>query len=216
MKTRKFAAAALATVSLVSSGAAFASPLTVSSYDMANGNTGSYNYWDDSYSGSGSKTTDGAALSGGKGDLTDGIKATDNWYVTEAPAGAGPYVGWLNVNPLIHFHFAGLVTVKGVSFNFDDAAGNGGVSSPLRVVVGGTTYDVIDPAGSAPFQFDLTGLNLNVSDLDITITRGNSWVFVSEIAFDGSAGNNSVPEPGLLALFGLGLAGLAFSKRKPS
>ncbi|WP_156797016.1 hypothetical protein [Nitrosomonas sp. Is79A3] len=61
------------------------------SYSMLNGNTGSYNYWDETYTGSGCVTCDNAALTGGRGDLTDGIVATDNWFVTEAPAGNGPY-----------------------------------------------------------------------------------------------------------------------------
>ena len=47
-----FAVAALA---LSAIGPASAAPLTVSSYDMLSGNTGSYNYWDESYSGSRSK-----------------------------------------------------------------------------------------------------------------------------------------------------------------
>jgi hypothetical protein len=212
MTTRKLISTLLAAVLATSVGAAMAAPVVVSSYDMVNGYTGSYQYWDDTYSGSGAKTTDGAPLSGGKGDLTDGIKATANWYVTEAPAGAGPYVGWLNINPVIHFHFGGPVTINTISFNVDDANGYGGVSTPLSVVIGGVTYGLTDPAGSAPFQFDVSGLSLNVSDLDITINRRNAWVFVSEIAFDGSDGG-SVPEPGSLALLGLGLAGLALRKR---
>jgi hypothetical protein len=214
MRTRKFLTAAAAIALLAASSSGFASPVTVLSYDMANGSTGSYNYWDDTYSGSGSKTTDFAALSGGKGDLTDGIKATDNWNVTEAPTGPGPYVGWSNFNPVIRFHFGAPVTINGISFNFDDANGFGGVSTPLSVTVGGTTYAVADPVGSAPFQFDLTGLGLTVSDLDITLNRRTNWVFVSEISFDDGRSGGVVPEPGALALLGLGLAGLAFSRRK--
>jgi len=214
MTTKRLLSTLLAAVLVSFGGHAVASPLVVSSYDMVNGYTGSYQYWDDSYSGSGSKTTDGAALSGGKGDLTDGVVAASNWFVTEAPAGPGPYVGWVNINPVIHFHFGGPVAINTISFSFDDANGYGGVSTPLSVVIGGTTYGIADPAGSAPFQFDVSGLSLNVSDLDITINRGNAWVFVSEIAFDGVTGDGSVPEPGSLALLGLGLAGLALLKRK--
>jgi predicted methyltransferase len=41
---------------------------------MVDGNTGSWEYWDQSQTGFGSVTCDGAALSGGLGDLTDGVK----------------------------------------------------------------------------------------------------------------------------------------------
>jgi hypothetical protein len=115
---------------------------------------------------------------------------------------------------VIRFHFGAPVTINGISFNFDDANGFGGVSTPLSVTVGGTTYAVADPVGSAPFQFDLTGLGLTVSDLDITLNRRTNWVFVSEISFDDGRSGGVVPEPGALALLGLGLAGLAFSRRK--
>lgn len=212
MTTRKLISTLLVAVFATSVGAATAAPVVVSSYDMPNGYTGSYQYWDDTYSGSGSTTTNGAPLSGGKGDLTDGVIAASNWNITEAPAGAGPYVGWLNINPVIHFHFGGPVTINTISFSVDDANGFGSVSTPLSVVIGGVTYGLTDPAGSAPFQFDVSGLSLNVSDLDITINRRNAWVFVSEISFDGSD-DGSVPEPGSLALLGLGLAGLAWRKR---
>jgi hypothetical protein len=108
------------------------------SYDTPNGNTGSYNYWDDTYTGSGSKTTDGALLSGGVGVLTDGVVASDNWYVTEAPAGPGPYVGWLAFNPTITFHFASTIDFQNVGIYFDDANGAGGVSAPQNVNINGT------------------------------------------------------------------------------
>ncbi len=49
------------------------------SYDAPNGYTGSYEYWDESYSGIGDTSIDGAALTGGLGDLADGIVANDNW-----------------------------------------------------------------------------------------------------------------------------------------
>ncbi|MFV2066020.1 MAG: hypothetical protein ACC645_03505 [Pirellulales bacterium] len=40
-----------------------------------------------------------ASLSGGLGDLTDGVIATENWYIVEPPDGPnGPYVGWNHGN----------------------------------------------------------------------------------------------------------------------
>ena len=146
------------------------------SYNMLNGNTGSYQYWDENYTGAGCVTCDNAALSGGKGDLTDGIIATDNWLVVEAPAGNGPYVGW-NIDPTITFHWNAATSISSVTFYFDDSNGAGGVSAPSSVTVNGTDYAVADPAGSAPFSFTANGVSFSGNDLVVTIHRGNSWVF---------------------------------------
>jgi len=79
--------------------AAQAAQLAVSTYSTPNGDGqahgGSYNYWDGTYTGSGSTTTDGAALSGGTGALTDGVISTQPWYNVSNVAGTGQYVGWL-------------------------------------------------------------------------------------------------------------------------
>ena len=91
-------------------------------------------------------TTDGAPLSGGLGDLTDGVIATDNWVVTEPPAGNGPYVGW-TIDPVITFNFAPGTTVNAMTIYVDDANGNGGVSTPGGVRInGGAPIGLADPA----------------------------------------------------------------------
>jgi hypothetical protein len=59
---------------------------------MLNGEGGPGNpYWDDTYNGAGSTTTDLAPLSGGLGQLTDGIIPTENFNLVEPN---GPYVAW--------------------------------------------------------------------------------------------------------------------------
>ena len=55
----------LTALALLATGSASAS-VTPDSYDMLNGNTGSYTYWDETYSGSGCVTCDNATLTGAR------------------------------------------------------------------------------------------------------------------------------------------------------
>ena len=186
-------------------------PLYPVSYDMINGGTGSYNYWDDSYTGTGSKTTDYASLSDGLGDLTDGVIAAQNWYVVEAPAGPGPYVGWDHGHdPTITFHFGQLVTIDTITFYVDDSYGAGGVDEPSSFTIAGTDYFVTDPVGSDPTSYSFSGLGITTEELEVTIWRSNAWIFMSEVEFEGTP----IPEPATMLLLSSGLIGLAGFRRK--
>ena len=70
------------------SSAGYAALVPVTSYSMPNGDGqasgGTFNYWDKNYTGSGATTTDGAPLTGGTGDLTDGVTASDIWKIFES------------------------------------------------------------------------------------------------------------------------------------
>jgi hypothetical protein len=195
--------------------AASAAPVFATSYDMLNGETGSYEYWDETYSGAGAVTTNGAPLSGGLGDLTDGIIAADNWFVVEAPAGNGPYVAWDSINPFITFNFAPGTTVDALTIFVDDANGAGGVSTPgFARINGGALIPLADGASGAPLSFTFSGLNatgpLTLELFDSPLAT--PWIFLSEVQFDGQA--TVVPEPVSLVLLGVAIGGLALRRRR--
>lgn len=180
------------------------------SYDMVNGNTGTFTYWDDTYNGSGSTTTSGASLTGGTGDLTDGVIATGNWNVSGETA---KYVGWVNTNPTITFNFAQAYNFTSMTFHFDDADGVGGVSQPLSVGVNGAAPVVVPTnPGPAPFSFtyDLTGTTTDT--LAVQIFRTSAWVFLSEVTFETAA--PAVPLPAAGGMLLLGLAGFGAMRRR--
>lgn len=206
--------------SLIALGsAAKAAPLTVASYSMPNGDGqahgGSYNYWDRAYSGSGATTTDGAALTGGTGDLTDGVVASDFWFNVENGAGTGPYVGWYGaagvLNPLITFNFSGPVTVGGISIHLDNS-GAGGVYAPQAIKVDGISQIFAAPALGTIGWVTLSGLNFTGASHTIEFDQlgGNTWTFVSEIAFSGSG---AVPEPASWAMMAAGFGAVGFALR---
>jgi hypothetical protein len=190
-----------------------AAPILPASYDMLNGNTGSYQYWDESYTGLGNTTLDNAPLTGGLGDLTDDIIAADNWNVVEAPPGNGPYVGW-TIDPVITFHFAPDVMINSLTIHVDDSNGAGGVSVPDGIRInGGPLMLLTDPATSTPLSFLFDGLNLS-GDIQLELIRKNQWLMLSEVDFEGVAGPTLVPEPGTLALLGTALTGIAIGLRR--
>jgi PEP-CTERM motif len=200
---------------LAATGAHAASLLTVSSYAMPNGDgqahSGSYNYWDATYSNcvASNCTTDGLSgsnLSGGLGKLTDGVIATQPWYDVSNDAGTGQYVGWLQ-SPTIDFNFAGSVTVGEIKLYVDNSH-IGGVTAPDSVVVDGTTY--LNPAwasASAPQIIDITGLHLTGGSVTVTLHDPTYWVFLSEAQFYST----TVPEPSTWIMMTLGFAGLGFA-----
>lgn len=205
--------------------AAIAAPATAAtqifatSYDMPNGDGqasgGSSNYWDKAYSGSGSTTTDGAALSGGLGDLTDGVVAATSWNNVENPAGTGPYVGWYRtVNPLITFHFAGLPTIDTIAIHLDNTS-IGGVYGPAAILVDGVSKSFTLPTLGTIGTVTLSGLGLTGASHTVQFQQqSGTWTFVSEVSFYGES--NAVPEPAAWALMitGFGAAGAMLRRRR--
>ena len=209
MKTLGFAAAAL----MFAASPLMAATVAVTSYDMPNGDSGTYHYWDLNYTGTGSTTTDGAALSGGVGDLTDGVIASDFWYNVENSAGSGPYVGWVHSvtpNPLITFNFAGNNVINSIAIHIDNSF-VGGVSAPAKILVDGIDTAFTAPAAGTIGMINITGLNLTGNSHTIQFEQAQSgWTFVSEVTF------GAVPEPASWAMMitGFGLVGATMRRRR--
>lgn len=194
-----------------STHAAFADPL---SYDMLNGDTGSFPHWDRNYTGSGNTTQNRAPLTGGLGDLTDGVIPTQNWNQVENSSGNGPYVGWQGASssfhPSVTFHFQPGAVIHRVIVHADDADGSGGVSLPNAVVIAGISYDVDqNMPGREPkaLGFDLQS-PVAASVLEVQFMRSNQWVMISEVQFEGM-----VPEPASLAALAVGALALVRRRR---
>jgi hypothetical protein len=186
------------------------------SYDMPNGygqaNLGSFNYWDVAYTGSGDTRQDFAPLSGGLGDLTDGVVATGRWDTVENLEGTGPYVGWALIDPVITFHFAQAHTFSQVTVWHDDANGYGNVATPqaFTVTVGGLSqrFEITDPAGDAPFASTLVlGPSFSGDTLSLQVHRFDTATMLSEVQI------SAVPEPASAALLAAG-AGLLLAMRR--
>lgn len=202
-----------------------AAPLTPVSYAMQNGDGqahgGTYNYWDQAYTGAGCTTCDGAPLSGGLGNLTDGVIAAENWFQVENSAGTGPYVGWISrdvPNPSITFHFSTPIHLNAVTLYVDDADGTGGVQVPAGATVTfgalSHTATFLDPLGAAPTSFvvSVPFANAVATDVTVTLLHRDIWVFLSEVQFDGTLA--AVPEPATFFLFGAGIMGVLVASRR--
>ncbi|HPU16060.1 MAG TPA: PEPxxWA-CTERM sorting domain-containing protein [Polymorphobacter sp.] len=208
--------AIIAAAAAVPAAAAF--QVVPTGYDMPNGggqaSGGSYNYWDLAYSGSGATNVDGAYLSGGSGDLTDGVVANDFWYNVESGAGTGPYVGWYaagrnQLNPTVAFNFAGSKKIVSMRAHIDNSW-VGGVFAPSQVLVDGVSQAFTAPAPGSIGWLDIGGLNLTGNSHTVQFVQSSGWVFVSEVQF------NAVPEPASWALMivGFGMVGGALRTRR--
>ena len=174
-------------------------PVIPLSYDMRNGESDTYRYWDKQYPDPDS-TTDLGELSGGLGDLTDGIIANDNWDYVENLEGTGPYVGWRAINPTITFNFSGFVTIDTVRIHVDNS-NRGGVSLPTSVDIsmGGSVHSFAIPFDNTdldPRWLEFSGLGLSGNSLNLTLydrSPAHVWIMLSEVAFYSGQPTNAPP-----------------------
>ena len=189
MKVSRFFTASILGCFLFLAVGASATQLTVSSYSMFNGGTGSFNYRDFTYVPcNGVCDVTGAALSGGTGKLTDGVSPNLSWYQYGEFT---PWVGWSTaetngVNPTITFNFASTETVTSVTVWVDNTIGFGGVYLPSGVMIDGDFFtiapDNVNPNPRAyTFPVNITG---NSVDVQFFQTSGIPWVMVGEVSFN--------------------------------
>jgi hypothetical protein len=196
-------------VAVLSAASAGAAPLTVSSYSMYNGGTGTYNYRDFSYTPcNGVCDVTSAPLSGGVGKLTDGVSPALSWdqYGEDTPW-VGWYIGYPNeTDPVVTFNFAGVEHINSVTVWVDNSLGAGGVYLPSSVAIDGTSYAIApdninpDPRGYTFSDLGITGSSVNVQFFQ---SSGYPWIMVGEVSFA-----SGVPEPASWAMMLIGFAGL--------
>lgn len=156
-------------------------------YDMLNGEAGLYTYYDDDYDGEGDNDVPLAPLSGGLGDLTNGVIATEHWNYDPVP-----YVAWKLIEPTITFHFADPSDVSVVTIYVEDSSSSSTVVAPSSVSISmsGTTlqFPVSDPPGDEPFSVSFTDLGLSGTQIEITLEDDNNpsrYMMLSEVEFNG-------------------------------
>jgi hypothetical protein len=172
---------------------------------MLNGETGSYTYFDDLYDGDGDPTQALSPLSGGVGELIDGVIATENWNSTP-----GPYVGWVTVDPTITCHFEEWISLDTLVLHVDDS-GYGGVHPPddVTVVMGGTTrvFPITDPPGTDPFAIELGDLGMSGDTLEVTLADHSTsdYMMLSELEFYGTPCIGDLDHDGTIGLADLAI-----------
>jgi hypothetical protein len=215
----------------LSASASGAQQIFATGYDLYNGGKAGYGnvtLYDDSYhGGSGSTTTPYAYLSGGIGDLTDGIAATQNWSdcggIGPCTAQNAPYVGWNEGYlplPSVTFHFAPKTNIDEVDISMN----YGYHASPVDFLMGGVSgTQTVTPnyTGAGANQwYDFTGLGLNGDTLTITFHYNQTppagpadWILLSEVQFYSGV-SSPVPLPPAVLLFAPGLVGLAAARKR--
>jgi X-X-X-Leu-X-X-Gly heptad repeat protein len=204
-------------VLLVFSCPLWAGTVTADGYDMMNGQSGSWRYLDSTYlpCPTAACTSNLGTLTGGAGQLIDGVAPAFSWGDSGQPGGTFvPWVGWYSIDPGITFHFSGTPTITRVGLYLDNTPGWGDVRLPSQVDIAGQDFNITADANFGPrwMYFDLAPVTADT--LAITLYRDSGrWTMIGEVAFEGPDGG-TVPEPAGLLLAAPALALFAIGRRR--
>lgn len=201
---------------LLLAAAASAAVVPIASYDMVNGRSGFNRYIDETYNGAGNPFVDSSLLSGGTGQLTDGILGTDNILDNNS----FDWLGWLEVQPSIRFDLGQIVQLDQLSVRAASSSPFGDVDLPGTITIDFSNDGVIyfgsvvrtTTAGeranplSQWINVDLAGVSARYARAAFT-DGDQPWIFLSETQFTGT-----IPAPAATGL--LAFAGLAASRRR--
>jgi hypothetical protein len=198
-------AALLYVVGAFGAAPVIADTLPIVSYSMENGDLGFQTYFDDTYGGpgaTGNPSVAGSFLSGGLGQLTNGLFASDTDIFDDE------WIGWVNVQPTITIDLGTAKFVNAVSLHASNHSPPGndvGVlgSANLSYSIDNVTYTPLgsyattdaDRSGDLPrwvdVPFGVTARYARVQLHDGFKVTGTSpgfkpWVFLDEVRVDGS------------------------------
>ena len=195
-------------------------PQTYSMFDWSRTNSWSW-YSDQTYNGA----VSGNLLSGGTGELTDGVKSAS---VVAGYGAWSPYVLWDGYTPVITFDLGANFAVSGIQAYFKyypTAAVYIPPSADIRFSNNGVNYGAIqlrtfsvaelapggDDASPSYNLLTATGIGRYV---EVTLNTPGRWIALSEVEFYGSATPVPEPETYAMLLAGLGMLGYATRRRK--
>lgn len=194
---------------------AYAAPITITGYDILNATISGSGGWSHNYSGTITNTgPDTANYTGGSGTLNNGV--------VENTHSGSQLFNWPNFHaPIITLYLDDFYTIDDITLDSGDWSNTiPGTLTGLDLSIGAVTDSFLTVEPSAHKEFvDLSGSALNGLVTNTLVLSGftSTWSSfqtfnISEITLNGVQTN--IPEPTVLALMGVGLAGLGFARRK--